>query len=638
MLQYKDENMKFLNLNRHAKIPIKKSRRKRWILWSLGVVVIIVALGVATYLPAKRAYASALKLQESFGSLSVTSVTNFHNLQTQLQEIEKANNELNSALRSMPWLGVIPHYGKFYDDAKHLSLSLSHMVDAVQLAVLRIEPYADELGLTSVTTDESPNRILQLTQVLGALTPEMDNIIAGLKLAEEELAFVDPSDYPDELRGYSVKPRLIELQTGINHALTIAENAKPTLQVMSSLLGVSEPKTYLLVFQNDKELRATGGFLSSYSYIHLDKGEISTTASHDIYSLNNKIVDACKYQNCDFDPPPAIKKYLRNDDGSARTFWSILDVNLSPDVPTSMADFERMYAVIPNTADYDGIILVDTHVVEELLKFTGPITIDGTEFSLETEERCNCTKVIYELERYAELLNPNQPDRKSIIGDLMEEILARILSTQSKELPALIQSTIDLLESRNLVLYMHDTETQEALSALHWTGEVRATTGDYLYVVDSNFGGKKSNLYVTEDVRLDVQTSVVNKTTNTLSVTYSNPQANDGWLNHTYHAYIRIYVPEGSILKHSEGSVTDVTTIEELGKTVFESFVKVDPLGTSTLVFEYETPVILHDDTYSLLVQKQPGKNFFPYTLLVNGNTEESFTLSNDKELRIPLE
>ncbi len=67
-------------------------------------------------------------------------------------------------------------------------------------------------------------------------------------------------------------------------------------------------------------------------------------------------------------PPDPIAKYLPEANGKPRTAWSMRDSNLSPDVPTSISQFERMYNLLGKGTPWDGIILIDTHVVEELLK------------------------------------------------------------------------------------------------------------------------------------------------------------------------------------------------------------------------------------------------------------------------------
>ena len=54
------------------------------------------------------------------------------------------------------------------------------------------------------------------------------------------------------------------------------------------MLGKDKPRKYLVLFQNDAELRPTGGFLTGFAVIQVDKGKISVIQSDDIYKLDEK--------------------------------------------------------------------------------------------------------------------------------------------------------------------------------------------------------------------------------------------------------------------------------------------------------------------------------------------------------------
>jgi len=213
-------------------------------------------------------------------------------------------------------------------------------------------------------------------------------------------------------------------------------------------------------------------------------------------------------------------------------------------VPTSMQQFEKFYSYIKG-APFDGIILIDTHVVEELIKITGPIDVYGTTYSAETDKRCNCPNVIYELERYAQIIEAGEADRKAVLGTLMQQILARSLGASTEKLPEFINVGVKMANSKNMMFYMHDQKLQSALTDLNWTGVIRQTDGDYLHVNDSNFAGGKSNLYVEEEVNLEIDSKTGK---HKLTINYKNPQAYTNWLNGINRDYVRIYVPKGAKL------------------------------------------------------------------------------------------
>ena len=130
-----------------------------------------------------------------------------------------------------------------------------------------------------------------------------------------------------------------------------------------------------------------------------------------------------------------------------------------------------------------------------------------------------------------------------------------------------------------------------------------ATT--HVFIVDSNMGGAKSNLYIQVEVNDTVEWKG-ESAVHDLTISYKNPQKGDQWLNAPYRNWFRIYVPKGARLNSGTGSEMPVKQTEELGKTVFEGFFTMRPLGVLKLNFKYEVPLAKGSE-YSLLVQKQGG-------------------------------
>jgi hypothetical protein len=378
--------------------------------------------------------------------------------------------------------------------------------------------------------------------------------------------------------------------------------------------------------------------MTAYAFMKFDKGHISSSTSDDIYRLDERLLEICKSRVCPLTPPEPIAKYLPEANGKPRTAWSMRDSNLSPDVPTSMRQFESMYAYLGKNESFDGIILIDTHVVEELIKITGPIEVFGTQYSADFDKRCNCPNVIFELENYAQIIEKGENDRKAILGTLMQQIMARSLGSSTDKLPEFINAGVQLAGSKHILFYMHDSNTQSALTSLGWTGDIKQTKGDYLNVNNSNFAGGKSNLYVEQDSLLEINIDSSGKVKNKLTLNYKNDQKYNIWLNGINRDYVRVYVPKGAKLINSKGSDVAVTTIpEELGKTVFEAFIQIRPQNSRTLTLEYELPEKLTGKEYPILLQKQPGTKDFKYTIKINGKQKDSFNLNQDKDLKLSI-
>jgi hypothetical protein len=132
-----------------------------------------------------------------------------------------------------------------------------------------------------------------------------------------------------------------------------------------------------------------------------------------------------------------------------------------------------------------------------------------------------------------------------------------------------------------------------------------------------------------------------------LTINYKNPYpgsdcslASGGLcLNAPLRDWIRIYTPAGSTIVSSNGTQSPatgkaeaMTTLTDLGKTVFNGFLIVNPLGTAQLTLTYNSPVQEADGKYKLLVQRQSGSSDQDFTLTVNGRTVANQKLLTDTE------
>ncbi len=636
--------MAFVNLNkklhttRSTKIRyyVKDGRsKKRWV--SLLLCLLILFVGI--YLPVRGVYQSAKRIVMAAKNVNnAAKQANLDDIRKNLREMRQASDSLNTSLNFLVWVRLIPYFGGFYIDAVHFSKAAVYELDAAIKATDLLDPYKNELGFTGQPI-AGQDRVAQVVKILDKTIPNIGQIEPQLKKASVEVESIDVSKYPEKFGPKDIRSRVDTAKNFITGAYFAVSQARSALEAAPGALGEPTPKNYLIIFQNDKELRATGGFMTAYAFLKLDKGHVSSSTSDDIYRLDEKLLSVCKSKICPLTPPAPLVKYLPEANGKPRTAWSMRDSNISPDLPTSLGNFEKMYTLLGEGTPFDGIIMIDTYVVEELIKITGPVEVFGTKFSADFDKRCNCPNVIYELENYAQVIEKGEQDRKAILGTLMQQILARSLGASTEKTPEFINTGVKLANSKHIMFFMHDGKTQNALTQLNWTGAINPLAGsgqdkgDYLHINDSNFAGGKSNLYVEEEVSLDIDSK---SGKHKLTISYKNPQKYDSWLNQRNRDYVRIYVPKGSKLTGSKGSDVQVTTIdEELGKTVFEAFIEVRPQNSRQLVFEYDAPNMEEKDgKYPLLIQKQPGTKDHKYEVKVDGKKQE-FRLDNDKELKL---
>lgn len=633
--------MKLLNLNKELRdnkpslSTLRTSNKSKK--GSKRILVVFLVIFVTIVIPSVLSAVFAMEAVK--GAKAISAGAKQENIDTIKQGIDQtkgAVEKMNFSLSLMIWLKAIPFLGGYYSDIKHFASAGGYELGAAQIILEEIIPYKQELGFTGQPTP-GQDKIAQAVKVMDKVLPNIDKVEPSLNKARREVESIDTGKYPEYYGSRKIKSLVEQGKNFIIGADIAVSDAKPALLAAPSALGQGSPKTYLILFQNDKELRATGGFMTAYAFLKLDNGHLSTTTSDDIYRLDEKLLNVCKNKICPIAPPAPIVKYLPEFSGKPRTAWSMRDSNLSPDLPTSAQEFERMYQMLGEGLPFDGIITIDTQVVEELIKITGPIDVFGTTYSAEKDKRCNCPNVIFELENYAEIVSKGESDRKAILGTLMQQILARSLGSGASKMPEFINTAVTLIGDKHIMFYMHDAKLQEALSSLNWTGQIRAFDGDYLHINDSNFAGGKSNMYVEEKVTLDIKIDSQGNIKNKVTIEYKNPQAFSTWLNGILRDYVRVYVPKGVTLTANKGSEDPVNSAEDkaLNKTYFDAFIQVRPQNSRVLSFEYTLPNKIQGKKYPLLIQKQPGAKDHHYIVKINGSTKAEFDLTSDKQLNL---
>jgi hypothetical protein len=623
---------------KRRKNGIKKFKFNKKLGIGLGVLALLVIL---ISIPAYFTYQSGLKTYRQ--AQLVMSAVKKQNVELAGKEIEKTQVHLKETQRNLGYLlplKFIPVVGWYYTDVESMLNAGEHGLESAKIVTDSLTPYADVLGLKgndSFAGGSTEDRIKTAVLSMGKITPEIDRIETSITEVQKEIEKVDPNHYPKIIFGNKVKDQLTTLKVTADQTATAVRDAKPLIKTLPSLLGEQEAKRYLVLFQNDKELRATGGFITAYAIFSIDKGIIKFEKSDDIYKLDDSIRNKPK-------APAPILKYLPK----VYTL-NLRDSNLSPDFLESMKTFEEMYDRASLKEDVDGIIAIDTHVLVTTVKILDDqVQAGGQTFTTQNDPRCECPQIIYELENdISRPVNYIKTDRKSIIGDLISAIMVKALSSSPQQYwGPLFQSIIAQTQQKHIMFKLYDEQAQEGIVALNAAGQIRPFEGDYLHINEVNFSGAKVNIFMEEDVENEYEIDKDGNITKKLTIKYKNPfppsdcnlERGGLCLNAEYRDWIRIYVPEGSELVDSKGSQVKMTTSEDLGKTVFEGFVTVRPKGVATLSLTYKLPFKLERGSpLPVLIQKQPGTAGHGYQTIVNGKVVEMFDLTTDKETKLEL-
>ncbi len=515
---------------------------------------------------------------------------------------------------------VLPFAGTIASD-QHLLEAGTHLAKAGELLAVLLEPW--------VQPASTPQ---DFSTLLGKTEQTLQPTLAELDAAVASLGAVRVKDLPEEHRAQltMLLERLPAVQASLQRIRSVAG-------FVLDVLGTRRTQRYLVLFQNNLEVRATGGFLGSMALIDVAGGKLTklTVPGGGTYDVQGQLSEKR------IAPEPL---HLVN------PHWQLQDANWWPDFPASAKKVMWFYEKSGGPT-VDGVLALTPNVVLDVLRATGPVDFTATYGVTITAENF-LTEVLQQIDERSE-----KP--KQIISDLVPVILDRLVRAPTDDPAALLGLLERALAEKHLLFSFSDAQREEHVRELGWGGDVRAASRDYLQVVDTNIGGGKTDGVIDEtiDHRAEIaQDGTVTATVTVTRVHYGIP--NDPFTGTRNVDYVRFYVPQGSTLLGAEGferidpyrfqvadtdavadddqaavegrpvvdELTGVRTSEEFGKTVFGHWMGVAPGETVRASITYRLPFrvavrkgLFRTQTgeYALLVQKQPGvdRRFLTHTL-----------------------
>jgi len=393
------------------------------------------------------------------------------------------------------------------------------------------------------------------------------------------------------------------------------DSAKDDNNSSSSILlklakGVIEGnKVFLVLLQNNMELRPGGGFIGSFAIIKTENGKIKSYEVHDTSNFDGRIPD-------NEDMPEPMKKVFNINS------WKLRDSNYSPDFLTNAKKALEFYYQGKGEEKFDGVIAMNASVLERLLEVTGPVKLEGYPNVFDSKS------ALITLEKQVEIDFSEQGiergDRKDVMNDFLRELLKKTTLLPKLDKLKLAKNLLEELNNKNLQLYFENENLQNLVVQSGWDGQVdKEWKNDYFMVVDANLGSYKSDYFIKRSMNYSVDmTKEVPEVI--LKVTYQHNGKTKDWMTRDYLTYMRLYIPSESVIS-SFSEADSLQYGEEFNKKVVGSFVKVPLNSTKTIEIKYTLPKELKNDDYLLKIQKQSGSGIVPVTIdakLINGENK----------------
>lgn len=485
-------------------------------------------------------------------------------------------------------------------------------------------------------SDAKNNSDSSVIERLELLKSHLQSAIPQYEEALRSIAGVSNDAIPEEYQGSAEEFKLL-FAAMINDMKDLVS----LIDAASLVFGQDGYKKYLVIFQNNHELRATGGFAGSFAVVDVKNGEIEWNIPEGgTYDLQGQM-------NLPLKPPVPIQTVNKK--------WEFQDSNWYSHLPASAHLMERMYEEARGDS-VDGVITINATVLKRLLRVVGPIQSEKIEGGLNSENVL--TKLQYKVEKGYE----NKRAPKAVLTTLSKQIMKRMENIEKLDVLKLAAEGHKALEKKEIQVYMDDKHAQDTFRSFGWTGEVLSPNEkqDYLHLVRSNLQGQKSDAKIKENMVLDTRIKQDGSVINTLSITRKHTGSpGEEFYGADNISHIRAYVPEGAKLlsakgfeyppeklfkvpnkeyedhplvkKKKEVATTDLESgtkiSKQFDKTVFSNWIITEPGNKSRAVLKYELPFKIKEQKKKeikntkkwkqLFLGKDKKRKVLPYSMLL---------------------
>ncbi len=528
------------------------------------------------------------------------------NFDKSIDEIKQAQSTLKESSELLGYLAVLKRVGVFKDQVEKTEqiISLANEgMDGAMHASIGSQALFQTTKIISGEDRSDPKPFYSKAQEeLTIASQEISKVSA--RLADASLTEGLPN---------VIKERSNDLNTKLKLYSELVEKARAASFLMPNITAIDGKKSYLVLFQNNLELRPTGGFIGSYGKLDFEGGKLTNIKVDDIYNLDGQLKDVIE--------PPAD---LKNDLGAQR--WYLRDSNYDPDFPTSARQAEFFFKKESGEA-VNGLITVDLSASSKLLSAVGGLDLP------DYNEHVDGSNLFAKAIAHAEAnFFPGSQAKKNYLTSLQNQLFNKVFYLSKQNWPAIISAVGQSLEQKHILVYMADPSVFSYLTSENWSGVMprgggirEGETDDFLGVIEANLGANKSNYYLDRKYSLETSLSKEGQIVHRLRINYINNSPSDQFPAGKYKNRLRIYLPLGARLTKASFGESDIlsrtSTFTDFERTGYSMLIEVAPKDQKTLILEYTLRDPLNfkgnQANYRLDILKQAGteKDAFDWSL-----------------------
>jgi hypothetical protein len=420
-----------------------------------------------------------------------------------------------------------------------------------------------------------------------------------LSVLQAELEAIGLSQFDPEQQNQikQVKQNL----TDYRKKIAVQQQFNPLL---SQLLAIEGEKLYLVVLQDNQEIRSTGGFVQAAALITVQDGQIVNTQVMSASHIDQKV-------KAQLPAPPELKTLLGED------VLHFRDVNWDPNFP-STAKKIAWFVKEATGREIDGVMMINYYLVQDLLQDWGSVVVRGYQEELTSSN-------LFEKLKYYASEEKQQVSKQTFHTQILNSVLNKFKKSSPGELQAAMYSINQSFNSSQALLSVFKPEVKTILKDLNWAGlivspncpsqfqQVGQCFVDTFYQVESNVGVNKVNPYISRTSEHLISIEDGQPINHQRKIVLRNEARSQIWPLGTYKVYLRFYLtPEVNlhqvVVDGTKIADENLVNYLDYNRKVVGLLIKVPPGKEKELVLDYSTPTqISSNQAYLFFDQQQPG-------------------------------
>lgn len=459
------------------------------------------------------------------------------------QDFQHVRDQLRQSNTLQTVITYLPQYRAALSSALAASIMGVDVSRIGQIAIRNVMPFTASLRGPLLASSSQPLITQPMLDAMSMTLEQISPLLGDIQMQSHNVAL-------DSLPlSTSEKSQLGSLLQILPQVLDDFRVVHTLLGDAGWLLGVGQPRTFLVQTMDRAELRATGGFTGQYGELQVNGGRVAPFSLTDIGPLE----ESAGSTNLGRLAPEQYRSWW------PFANWGLRDSNVSADFPSTAQTAIDLYKQ-ETGHQIDGVISFTPIVIEHVLALLGPVQVPGYNTSVTAQ---NLEKLLhyYQLDNAGILkqelkqqANSSTSVRKQFTSLLASLLMARVRGASPGELLSIAHQMFFDLKNKDLQIYFTDPAAEHILMQYNYAGQLdRSATHDGFFVVQENLSASKASQYVQTTLNDSVTLDDRGGATHLLQIHLVYNQAGPVYGYDTYYDYLRVYVPPDSRLLSGDG-------------------------------------------------------------------------------------